>query len=155
MARRRPDDLIKQRMWAALLKAAQRHHDHPAEYGMITLIARDAGVTKASVSEWKRGSSYPEDATLRRLADLYRVPVTAIAGYDEPLNDLGPPDKLMRSAADITEQVLSRLLPDAGLEEFMQVTTRANELILDGKSDQEVKGELFDLVPEIQKRRAE
>ena len=122
---------------------------------MITLIARDAGVTKASVSEWKRGSSYPEDATLRRLADRYGVSVTAIAGYNEPLDDLGPPDELMRRASDITEQVLTRLMPNAELEQFIQVAGRANELILAGKSDNEVKGELFDLVSEMTSRSDE
>ncbi len=133
------------------MQAAKDHHDHPATHGMVTKIATDAGVTKASVSEWKNGLSYPEDMTLRRLADLYRVPAERIAGYDSPYGDMGPPNELMRRATDITEKVLKVMLPGANLQQIMTVAQRANELILEGMDDASVKGHLFDEVEKMKK----
>ncbi|MBS9405681.1 helix-turn-helix transcriptional regulator [Halomonas sp. TRM85114] len=68
-------------MWTALLRAAKRHHGQVADRGLVTLIARDAGVSKAAVSDWKKLGNYPEASTLRRLADLYRVSAEELSGF--------------------------------------------------------------------------
>lgn len=149
MPRRKPDDAVKSRMWAALLKAAKRHHQQDVDRGMVTRIAEDAGVSKASVSEWKRGRNYPEDATLRRLADLYGVSAEALSGYPPVLTDrelesrYGPPDEMLRRAADITELVVTELLPSGTTEQFVDVMRRAHELLAEGASDSEARGQLF------------
>lgn len=151
MPRMRPDDQVKRRMWAALLKAAKRHHQQDADRGMVTQIARDAGVSKAAVSDWKNGGNYPEEATLRRLADLYRVSAEELSGYIEPSSrpDLfGPPDPDMTRAVDLAEQVMGRMHPNASLAEFADLARYANRLILHGMSDAEVKGYLFDKLDE-------
>lgn len=147
MPRMRPDDQVKRRMWAALLRAAKRHHQQDADRGMVTQIAKDAGVSKAAVSDWKNGGNYPESETLRRLADLYRVSAEELSGYVEPSHrpDLfGPPDPDMTRAVDLTEQVMNRMQPDASLAEFAELARYANKLILQGMGDAEVKGYLFD-----------
>lgn len=146
MPRRKPDDAVKQRMWAAVLKAANRHHNYPTK-GIQTRIANDAGVSKAAVSDWKNLGNYPEEETLRRLADLYGVSAEILSGYiegDVLATNYGPPDEMLRRSTEITNQVLKRLLPDFTLEQFMAVSQRVNQLILEGRSDAEVRGYLFD-----------
>jgi len=153
----RPDDDVKERMWSALLKAAKRHHQHDADRGMVTLIARDAGVSRASVSEWKNKRNYPADESLRRLADLYGVSAEALSGYTPGMDvfgtHYGPPDELLRTATDITEQVIKTLMPDASLDQFISVARRANELMVQGISNNEVRGILFDEVIEEMSRQ--
>lgn len=149
MPRRKPDDEVKARMWSALLRAAKRYHQQDADRGMVTRISEDAGVSKASVSEWKNSRNYPEDATLRRLADLYGVSAEMLSGYPPMLTEqdladrYGPPDEMLRRAADITEMVVVELLPDGTTDQFVEVMRRAHELLAEGASDSEVRGQLF------------
>lgn len=150
MPRRRPDDTVKARMWAALLKAAKAHHSHPSDHGMLTLIANDAGVSRSSVWEWKKGLSYPEDDTLRKLADLYHVPWEGIAGYDAGVEEVGPPVELLDRAADVTELIIEELLPDGSTRQFMGVMRRAHELLLEGMSDAEVS---YQLMREVRQKK--
>ena len=42
-------------------------------------VARRLGVTEGTVSRWERGERVPQPATQQRLADLFGVPVGAIA----------------------------------------------------------------------------
>lgn len=151
MARRRTDSEIKRRMWSALLFAAMKHHNASKEHGMLTAIAKDAGVSKASVSEWKARKSYPEDFTLRKLADLYRVSADSISGYTDSSDDHGPPDELLKRAADMTEAIVEELIPNGSTNQFLTVMRRAHELILSDKSDVEAHGILFDEVRKMKK----
>ena len=151
MARRRTDDDIKRRMWSALLAAAMKHHNTDREHGMLTAIARDAGVSKASVSEWKTGKSYPEDATLRKLAGLYRVSAESLSGYSSNDEEYGPPDELLARAADITQSIIEELLPNGSSAQFISVMRRAHEIILEGKEDAEARGILFEEVRQMKR----
>lgn len=147
MPRKKPDEAVKQRMWAALSTAAKRYHNQDVDRGIVTRIAEDAGVSKAAVSDWKNGGNYPEESTLRKLASLYSVSAEALSGYPTTVNIddyFGPPDELMRRSVDIAEQVVNRLLPDASRSQVIEVVRRANALILEGYSDAEVRGHLFD-----------
>lgn len=156
MPRRRPDDTVKAKMWSALENAAKDYHQriNGTTKGIQTRIANDAGVTKSSVSEWKNRISYPEDATLRKLADLYEVPWEGISGFSPAQGDVGPPVELLGRAADITELVVVELLPDGTTAQFLKVMRRAHQLLLEGQSDAEVRGQLFYEVSQ-QKREAE
>lgn len=151
MARRRTDDDIKRRMWAALLLAAMKHHRTDKEHGMLTAISKDAGVSKASVSEWKTGKSYPEDFTLRKLASLYGVSADSISGYSDSEESYGPPDELLKRAADMTEAIIEELIPEGTTEQFLTVMRRAHELILSDKSDAEAHGILFEEVRKMKR----
>ncbi|CAN0155206.1 unnamed protein product [Ectocarpus sp. 12 AP-2014] len=144
MARRRTDDEIKRRMWGALLIAAMKYHKTTKEHGMLTAIAKDADVSKASVSEWKMGKSYPEDFTLRKLANLYGVSADSISGYSDSKESLGPPDELLKRAADMTEAIVEELLPNGTTEQFLTIMRRAHELILLETADNEAHGILFE-----------
>lgn len=151
MARRRTDEVIKRRMWSALLRSAMHYHGASAERGMITRIAEDAGVSKASVSEWKGAVSYPEDATLRKLADLYRVSAESLSGYSTNQEEYGPPDELLARAADITQSIIEELLPNGSSAQFINVMRRAHEIILEGKEDAEARGILFEEVRKMKR----
>lgn len=143
MPKHRPSPATSARMWSALLKAAKRHHHLDKEFGIITVIARDAGVTKGSVSNWKTGRTFPSGEVIRRLADLYGVSAEYLTGEQVPEGEYGPPDALLRRAADITELVVTELLRDGSSEQFLAVMRRAQELILQGRSDAEVQGQLL------------
>jgi len=151
MARRRTDDDIKRRMWSALLAAAMKHHQTDKEHGMLTSIAKDAGISKASVSEWKTGKSYPEDFTLRKLASLYGVSADSISGYSDSDESYGPPDEILKRAADMTSAIVEELLPNGSTDQFLTVMRRAHELILENKSDAEAHGILFDEVRKMKR----
>ncbi len=151
MPRRRPTDSELATTWNSILLAAKRHHRQDADRGMSTLIAADAGVTKASVSEWKNGHSHPSDATIRRLATLYGVSASQLVGYPSVPGDYGPPDEILNRAADITELIISELLPNGTSDDFLAVMRRANALLIQGKSDAEVRGQLLLEVSERKK----
>lgn len=147
MPRRRVPEVVRQRMWAALIKAANNHHDYPTK-GIQMLIAKDAGVTKTAVSDWKKPfGNYPEDKTLRRLADTYGVSAEILSGWKEGdvlSEDFGPPDKALARSVDLAEQIAKRMIENPGLDDLLRVQRRVNELMLEGRSDQEIKGFLFD-----------
>lgn len=143
MTRRRPSPDERAATWLSLLQAAKRYHRQDGDRGMSTLIAKDAGVTKASVSEWKNGHSHPSDATVRRLAGLYGVSASELVGYPPVPGAYGKPDEILNRAADITELIVSELLPNGSSEEFLVVMRRANELLIQGKGDAEVRGQLL------------
>ncbi len=137
MPRRKPDDAVKQRMWAAVLKAANHHHDYPSR-GIQTLISTDAGVSKAAVSDWKHLGNYPEEKTLRRLADTYGVSAEILSGYvegDVLAEGFGPPDKMLTRSVNLTEQIASRMIKNPGMSDLLRVQRRVNELMLEGRSE--------------------
>jgi len=143
MPRHKPDTATSERMWSALLHAAKRHHGVDKDFGMTTVIAKDAGVTKGSVSNWKTGRTFPSGEAIRRLADLYGVSAQHLAGEDVPSGKFGPPDDLLRRAGDITELVVTELLPNGTTDQFLGVMRRAHELLLQGRPDSDVRGQLF------------
>lgn len=154
MPKHKPSPATSARMWSALSKAAMRHHHLDKDFGIITLIARDAGVTKGSVSNWKTGRTFPSGDAIRKLADLYGVSAEYLTGEQVPQGEYGPPDTLLRRAADITELVVTELLRDGSSEQFLAVLRRAQELILQGRSDAEVQGQLLYEVSQQKKREA-
>lgn len=152
MPRSRQDQSRRQLIWEAILQAAKRHHRQEEDRGMSTLIAKDAGVTKASVSEWKNLRSSPSDDTIRRLASLYGVSASELAGYAGVPGVYGAYDNLLDRAADITELIVRELLSEGSTDDFVMVMRRAHELLAQGRSDAEVRGQL--LVEVSQRKRA-
>lgn len=146
-------DLDERRLiWERILEAAMRHHGRTKRYGMQKVISHDSGAGEAAVSKWAKGKSRPEDKTIRLLADLYQVSAAWLVGADKEPGDYGPPDEMLRRAADITELVVIELLPDGDAEQFVQVMRRAHELLLEGMSDSEARGQLF---LEVSRRKRE
>lgn len=143
MQRRRISPASRAQLWGRLLKAAKDYHQHPADHGMLTIIANDAGLTKASVSEWKSGKTYPSDATLRKLADLYRVSTEALEGVEEASGAYGPPNEALQRAADITELIVTELLPNGTSQQVLGVMRRAHQLLAEGKTDDQVRSTLL------------
>lgn len=143
----RPSSDMEERriIWDRILEAALKYHKRTKVYGMQKVIADDSGLGTAAVSKWAKYLSKPEDATIRKLADLYDVSASWLGGHDDPpdYGKFGPPDEMLRRAADITELVVVELLPNGTTEQFVSAMRRANELLLEGKSDAEVRGQLF------------
>lgn len=136
----------KRLIWERILEAALRHHRRTKVYGIQKVIAADSGAGTAAVSKWAKAKSKPGRATLRELADLYGVSMNWLQGRDDNGTgeaDIGPPDALLRQAADITELVVSELLPDGTTSQFIAVMRRAHDLLLSGKDEDAARGQLF------------
>lgn len=132
-------------IWQRTLEAALNHHGRSKTYGMQKVIAADAGLGEAAVSKWAKNLSRPEPHIIRRLADLYGVSAAWLGGDESSADygEFGPPDALLRQAADITEMVVIELMPDAGGKDFIAVMKRSHELLLEGKSEDEAFAQLF------------
>jgi transcriptional regulator with XRE-family HTH domain len=77
-------------------------------------LASYMGVSKASVSKWETGQSYPDVTFLPMLAAYFNISVDALIDY-QPQMTSGDIRKLYRRlAADFTENPLTRCLPNAG-----------------------------------------
>lgn len=154
MPRPASEEEEKRLVWERILESALKHHRRHKVYGMQKVIAQDSGAGTAAVSKWAKGKSKPERETLRRLADLYGVSMAWLSGREGAPNGdgrYGPSDQLLRSAADITELVVSELLPNGSSDQFLWVMRRAHELLLAGKSEGEARGDL--LLEVSQKKR--
>lgn len=130
-------------MWAALLKAAMEHHVHHAEHGTQTKIAVDAGVTKSSVSEWKRGTSYPEDKTLMRLAERYGVSTSALTGEANEAKITVQTTQALRLARELTSMITLEVYPKGSAEQILEIMSKAHDLVAEGRSEDEAYGILF------------
>lgn len=146
MPRPASEEEEKRLVWERILESALKYHRREKVYGMQKVIAQDSGAGTAAVSKWAKGKSKPERETLRKLADLYGVSMAWLSGREGvPSGDgqYGPPDQLMRSAADITELVVSELLPEGNADQFINVMRRAHDLLLSGMDENAARGQLF------------
>lgn len=50
-------------------------------------IARHVGVSRAAVSKWEKGQSYPDIALLPKLATFFNISIDALLGYEPQLTD--------------------------------------------------------------------
>ena len=64
--------------WAQNLQAARRQRQLTQER-----LAREIEVASIQVSRWERGVTVPKDATKRRLAEFYGVPLAELFPWDE------------------------------------------------------------------------
>lgn len=137
-------------IWSRILEAAMRHHKRTKAWGMQAVIADDAGLGTAAVSKWKNLLSTPEDETIRHLASLYDVSTAWLSGADEApgYGEFGTPSELLDRAANITELVIKKLMPNERAVDVLPVMRRAHELLLQGLSEREVKGVLLDEIGE-------
>ncbi|WP_445157632.1 helix-turn-helix domain-containing protein [Halomonas sp. E14] len=160
----RPDSEEEEKriIWERILETALRHHRRTKVYGMQKVISADTGpegsagyVGTAAVSKWAKGKSKPERETLRKLSDLYGVSMAYLSGREgAPSGEgqYGPPDELLRQAGDITELVVSELLPNGTADQFLWVMRRAHDLLLEGMEEKAARGEL---VLEVARKKRE
>ncbi|MBK1691105.1 helix-turn-helix domain-containing protein [Ectothiorhodospira mobilis] len=154
MPRPASEEEEKRLVWERILESALKHHRREKVYGMQKVIAQDSGAGTAAVSKWAKGKSKPERETLRRLADLYGVSLAWLSGrtgVSSGEGSFGPADQLLGIAYDITELVVSELLPNGSMEQFLWVMRRAHDLLLAGKTESEARGDL--LLEVAQKKR--
>lgn len=143
MARRKPSEDEKRRMWAAISKAAMEYHNHHRERGLGVLIAEDAGVKPQSVSEWKNLSTAPSDEVLLKLAGKYGVSAEVLAGETSSISETLPASEALAKAAELTSTVAREALPEGTVEQFTSVMEKAHELIISGTGEDEAYGILF------------
>ncbi len=146
MPRPASEEEEKRIIWDRILEAALKHHRRTKVYGMQKVIATDSGAGTAAVSKWAKAKSKPERETMRRLADLYEVSLTWLQGRDDgeaSRGEFAPPDTLLRQAGDITELVVSELLPEGSTDQFLWVMRRAHDLLLSGMEENAARGQLF------------
>ena len=82
-------------------------------------VAEQTGIPRSAVSDIERGSRRVESLELKRLAELYRMPVDYFLGNDPPGNDeelAGAPP-----APDPTVEALARATAEMGGQEREQV----------------------------------
>lgn len=155
MVRQRIDKQVQKRMWEAVFSTAMRFYGREGDddWGIIRRIATDAKVTPQAVSGWKSGSKYPKDESLRRLSAKYKVSVTYLAGFSEKTDVYPPADEQFLKAFDLTELLLSQLLPDATMEEVLSISRKAVGLFQDHNTEAEVHQELFKEIVRIKNNR--
>lgn len=143
MARRKPSEDEKRRIWSAISNAAKAYYNRTGERGLGVLIASDAGVKPQSVSEWKNLATAPSDAALQQLADTYGVPVETLSGQALQDSDRLPASEVLAMAAELTGTVVREALSGGSVEQFLSVMAKAHELILSGVGEDEAYGKLF------------
>lgn len=149
MPRRRLSEEEKRRRWAAIAKAAMEHHQHFKERGLGVLIAKDAGVTPQSVSDWKNLTTAPEEPQLIRLAAVYGVSAEDLAGGKPGAPSASDPDEMFRLAAELTGAVTREVLPEGNVEQFLTIMEKAHDLLLEGKDEDAAYGVLFRLARDL------
>jgi transcriptional regulator with XRE-family HTH domain len=79
-----------------------------------TFVAEQTGIPRSAISDIERGERRVESLELKRLADLYRMPVDYFLGTDAT-------NELAGASGDETVQALARAASDMGEPEKEQV----------------------------------
>ncbi len=77
-------------------------------------VAEQSGIPRSAISDIERGERKVESLELKRLAELYRMPVDYFLGND-------PREYLPEGEADPTVQALARAASEMGPEEKQEV----------------------------------
>jgi len=67
--------------------------------------AKEIGINKAAVSNWKYRKNGPSDVTLQKIADYFGVPVSELTGEKEKAPGLTEKDR--RDVAKLVENIMS------------------------------------------------
>jgi len=133
------------------------HHDHWKERGLGVLIAKDAGVSPQSVSEWKKLLTAASEPQLMRLAAVYGVSAEELSGLqpERQSSDLifEGYDEFKEKAVQLMGAVTSEVLPEGAYDEFVAIAEKAQDLLLEGRSEDEAYGILFRFVVDLKKAR--
>jgi transcriptional regulator with XRE-family HTH domain len=93
---------------------AQRLRD---QRGFLNLsqqfVSEQTGIPRSAISDIERGARRVDSIELKRLAELYRMPVDYFLGQ--------PPDKDLDAGRDMTVQALARAASEMSKEEKEQV----------------------------------
>ncbi len=93
---------------------AQRLRDQRAFLNLSQqFVSEQTGIPRSAISDIERGARRVESIELKRLAELYRMPVDYFLGQ--------PPDKDLDAGRDTTVQALARAASEMGKEEKEQV----------------------------------
>ncbi|MFS0877925.1 helix-turn-helix domain-containing protein [Solibacillus isronensis] len=80
-------------------------------------IARHVGVSRAAVSKWEKGQSYPDIALLPKLATFFNISIDALLGYEPQLTD----ERILKMYAELAQRFSK--------EPFAEVDTAIDQLI--------------------------
>lgn len=63
-------------------------------------IARHVGVSRAAVSKWEKGQSYPDISLLPKLATFFNISIDALLGYEPQLTD----ERILKMYAELAQR---------------------------------------------------
>lgn len=145
MPRRSVPEEEKRLVWKRIMETARAHHEHYQKHGIVSLVARDAGVKPQSAQRWKDAKNRPSMGLLTRLAATYGVSASYLAGAVEDPQQTAPPDETQRRSkmVELVEDVLSNMMPDAPNSLVLELCDLALELLDDGQEEDLIIAALY------------
>lgn len=71
-------------------------------------IARHVGVSRAAVSKWEKGQSYPDIALLPKLATFFNISIDELLGYEPQLTE----ERILKMYAELAQRFSKELFND-------------------------------------------
>lgn len=157
MPRRPVPEEKKRLVWERIKKIAQDHYNHPVEHGIVSIIARDAGVKPQSAQGWKEAKAMPTMKALTKLASKYGVSASYLGGYVDDPQQTAPPDEAHRRSkmTELVEDVLSQMMPDAPRLFVLELCDLTLEMLDDGQDEDLILAALFRRVKAVKSGDAE
>lgn len=145
MPKRSVPEEEKRLVWDRIKRAAQKHHNHPQEHGIVTRVAEDAGVTAQSAQGWKEARTLPQMKYLSKLAAIYGVSTSFLAGYDDSPQQTAPAKDAMTRAkmVELVEDVVAQLNPTADPSLVIEMCNLALAMLENGDQEEMVLGALY------------
>ncbi|MCE8042469.1 helix-turn-helix transcriptional regulator [Halomonas daqingensis] len=144
MPRRAVPEEEKRLVWERIKGAAQKHHKHYDEHGIVSLVARDAGVTPQSAHGWKDAKTKPTMKALSKLSARYGVSLKYLEGAADDPAQTAPPDEAdlrAKMVALVEEALIITAVPD-DRNMVLSLCDLALQLLQSGKDDNAVLVEL-------------
>ena len=81
-------------------------------------IAQHVGVSRAAVSKWEKGQSYPDIALLPKLATFFNISIDALLGYEPQLTD----ERILKMYAELAKRFSKEpfAVVDATIDELIE-----------------------------------
>lgn len=145
MPKRSVPEEEKKLVWDRIKRAAQETHNHPQDHGIVSVVAKDAGVTPQSAQGWKEGRTRPQMKYIAKLAAAYGVSTSYLAGYEEDPAQTAPADEAQMRAkmVELVEDVVARLNPNAEPSLVIEMCDICLRMLKNGDPEELILGALY------------
>lgn len=132
-------------VWDRIKRAAQKAHNHPQDHGIVSLVAKDAGVTPQSAQGWKEGRTRPQAKYIAKLAAEYGVSTAYLAGYENDPTQTAPADEAEMRAkmVALVEDVVEQLNPKADPKLVIEMCDLCLAMLKDNDPEELILGALY------------
>lgn len=139
-----PED-EKKLVWDRIKRAAQERHSHPQDHGIVSLVAKDAGVTPQSAQGWKEGRTRPQMKYIAKLAAEYGVSTGYLSGLEDDPAQTAPADEAMIRAkmVELVEDVVAQLNPNADPRLVIEMCDLCLGMLKSGDAEETILGALY------------